>query len=127
MKKLMIVTALMTALMGTSAAFAEDSKEKDSKSISFEEAEKMEQMSEQDKKQKGAGLKTYYDLAKKGGDLIVKGLDYYGRYQAAKDIYKGVTSPPSSSQSNYKVYDFSNDMNANAGKTMPPPTNYYRR
>jgi hypothetical protein len=49
MKKLMIVTALITTLMGTSVAFAEE------KNISFDDAAKMEQMSEQDKQQKGAG------------------------------------------------------------------------
>jgi len=51
MKNLIMAVALTTALMGASVAVAEDA----SQSLSFEDAEKMEQMSEQDKQQKGAG------------------------------------------------------------------------
>jgi hypothetical protein len=61
-KNLTRVIILILAVIGaeTFPAFAEEVKRNDNKSISFEEAAKMEQMSEKDKLQKGAGTGSFY-------------------------------------------------------------------
>jgi hypothetical protein len=122
MKNLIMAVALTTALMGASVAFAEDA----SQSLSFEDAEKMEQMSEQDKQQKGAGV----------GSWVVKtGNKIYQSYQKSKYVKPtiegvgGATTAHDIGQfavdhfprgGNGTIYNLRNDMNPNAGKTMPP-------
>lgn len=60
MKNLFRAVALIAAFSGSSAVFAEESQAKEAQSISFEDAEKMEQLSEQDKQQKGKGMGSFY-------------------------------------------------------------------
>lgn len=83
MKNLIMAVALTTALMGASVAVAEDA----SQSLSFEDAEKMEQMSEQDKQQKGAGTQTWLDTFQQ-----VNRTDVQARQQNSEAISRILTS-----------------------------------
>ncbi len=64
MKNLLMAVTVATALLSATPVFADESQKnnigKSFSVITFEDAEKMEQLSEQDKKLKGGGIGSWY-------------------------------------------------------------------
>ncbi len=119
MKNLIMAVALTTALMGASVAVAEDA----SQSLSFEDAEKMEQMSEQDKQQKGAGALKW---VKEGWNMYQKSkyvkptTEIISGGSSVYDVTKTIYDNRSRIIGSKPLIDLRPEMHPNVGTTMPP-------